>query len=332
MRKVAILLVLPIIIISCSKINKKLVVYTGYTQGSTFVIKFYSDKDSTKVKKGIDSLLYDINYTASIFDTNSIISKVNNNREYILNEHFVKLFNKAEEISKATNGCFDITVGQLVNAWGFGFKKGLIPSKALIDSLKNFIGYEKVKIVSGKVVKEFDQTKIDFNAIAQGYTVDVISEFLISNSCNDFIVEIGGEVRAKGLKENNEKWIVGIEKPAIKADDGQEIQEKIGISDKSVSTSGSTRKFYIKNGVKYSHTIDPKTGNPVTHSLLSVTVIANDCSSADAYATAFMVMGLEKSKEFLLKNKELDAYFIYADSTGKNQFYHSHGFEKFLIK
>lgn len=332
MRKVAIIFILSIIIISCSKINKKLVVYTGYTQGSTFVIKFYSDKDSTKVKKGIDSLLYDINYTASIFDTNSIISKVNNNREYILNEHFVKLFNKAEEISKATNGCFDITVGQLVNAWGFGFKKGLIPSKALIDSLKNFIGYEKVKIVSGKVVKEFDQTKIDFNAIAQGYTVDVISEFLISNSCNDFIVEIGGEVRAKGLKENNEKWIVGIEKPAIKADDGQEIQEKIGISDKSVSTSGSTRKFYIKNGVKYSHTIDPKTGNPVTHSLLSVTVIANDCSSADAYATAFMVMGLEKSKEFLLKNKELDAYFIYADQSGKNLVYYTPGFENYLLK
>ena len=318
--------------ISCNKINKKLVEYKGFTQGSTFVIKFYSGNDSTILKKGIDSLLYDINYTASIFDTNSIISKVNNNREYVLNEHFLRLFNKSVKISDVTNGDFDITVGQLVNAWGFGFKKGINPSEKLLDSLKEFIGYKNISIDSGKVLRKNINTKIDFNAIAQGYTVDVISEFLISHYCKDFIVEIGGEVRANGLKANNEKWVIGIEKPAVQVDDVQEIQQKIQITDKSVSTSGSTRKFYIKDGVKYSHTIDPKTGFPVKHSLLSVTVIAEDCSSADAFATAFMVMGLEKSKDFLQKHKELDAYFIYADQSGKNLVYYTPGFENYLLK
>ncbi len=306
------------LLISCNSNKKDMVTYTGFTQGTTFSIKFYNKDDGQKLKLGIDSIFNAINYTASTYQENSIILKVNRNEEVLLNQDFINIFNRSMEVSELSNGCFDITVGDLVRRWGFGFKTKKMPTDFQVDSLRKFVGYKNISIIDGKVVKKFPEIKIDFNAIAQGYTVDLVAEYFIKNGCNNFIVEIGGEVRASGAKEGNNPWVVGIEKPAPNDTSSQTIQHKIQLVNKSISTSGNYRKYFIKDGIKYSHTIDPKTGYPVHHSLLSVSIIADDCTTADAYCTAFMVMGVEKAKEFLKVHPEIDAYFIYSDQNNQN--------------
>ncbi len=320
-------MVLCLLMAACStKEEKKLITYIGFTQGSTFSIKFYAASDSTKIKQGIDSILAAVNHTASIYDTNSVISKVNNNQNIDLDPDFVRIFNKSQEISRLTDGCFDITVGELVRKWGFGFKNKVDLDQNTIDSLLKYVGYSNVYIKNNRIVKKYPEIKLDFNAIAQGYTVDIVAEYLLKNSCTDFLIEIGGEVRANGKKKNNDNWVVGIEKPAVNENDERTIQEKVTLLNKSISTSGNYRKFFIKDGIKYSHTIDPNNGYPVHHSLLSVSVIANDCSTADAYATAFMVMGVDKAKDFLTKHPDVEAYFIYSDTSGTNQVYFTNKF------
>jgi len=315
-----------LLLFACNSKEKQLINYFGFTQGSTFSIKFYASADSTQLKQGIDSILADINHTASTYDTNSIISKVNNNQKVDLNNDFVKIFNKSIEVSKASNGCFDITVGDLVKAWGFHYKKKQELTKNKIDSLLQFVGYTNLSLVNNKLIKKFPETTLDFNAIAQGYTIDMVAEYLLKHNCTNFIIEIGGEVRVNGTKVNNEKWVVGIEKPAENEASEQVVQEKVSLNNKSISTSGNYRKYFIKDGIKYSHEIDPKTGAPVQHSLLSVSVIANDCTTADAYATAFMIMGVDKSKEFLRTHPDMEAYFIYSDTFGKNHVYFTNQF------
>lgn len=315
-------------VFSCNNSKQVLIEYMGYTQGTTFSIKFYASSDTSKLKQGIDSILYEINRTASTYDTNSIISKVNKNLDVKLNDDFIKLFNRSREISVATEGCFDITVGELVKRWGFGFKNKQELNQKQVDSLLKFVGYQNISIENGKIIKRFPDITIDYNAIAQGYTVDLVAEYLLANQCNDFIVEIGGEVRANGKKHDGKPWIVGIEKPVENEFDDRVIQEKININNKSISTSGNYRKFFVKDGIKYSHTIDPKTGYPVHHSLLSVSILANDCTTADAYATAFMVMGVDKAKEYISQHPGIEAYFIYSDSTNNNKVYCTDGFFK----
>ncbi len=321
---------LPLIalLIACNT-KKEMIIYSGYTQGTTFSIKYFALADSASIlNKGVDSIFSEINHTASTYEKNSIISKVNSNQAVELNYDFIKIFNKSMEISDSTNGCFDITVGDLVRRWGFGFKTQKLPTEYQVDSLMKFIGYKNLLVSNGKVVKKFPETKLDFNAIAQGYTVDLVAEYFLKNNCSNFIVEIGGEVRANGLKQIDNPWIVGIEKPAPTDSSSQAIQLKIALNNQAVSTSGNYRKYFVKDGIKYSHTIDPKTGYPVHHSLLSVSIIANDCTSADAYATAFMVMGIEKSKEFLRNHPKIEAYFIFSDSTNNNQVYYTPNFFK----
>jgi thiamine biosynthesis lipoprotein len=334
MKKIAFLLLLSVLgFMACqSDPERKLVVYSGRAQGTSFQIKFYSAADSVKIMSGIDSIFQLIDYTASIYDSNTIISKVNADLPTELNEHFVTIFNKSQEVSKATDGFFDITVAPLVKAWGFWRKKGMDLSPKQIDSLKAYVDYRKVSISGGKLLKINPGMMIDFNAIAQGYTDDVIADYLTSKGCKDFLIEIGGEVLAKGLKNGKDKWVVGIEKPAADANSEQVLQERIAFTDKALATSGSTRKYIIKDGLKYSHTIDPKTGYPTHQSLLCVTVMAAECAMADAYATAFMVMGKEKSKAILAKHPEMDAYFISADSAGGFVVDYTKGFESLIVK
>jgi len=319
-------LFLILVLFACNSNEKRIVKYNGFTQGTTFSIKFYAKADSIKLKHGIDSILYEINRTASTYDTSSIISRVNNNKEVELNYDFVYLFNKSREVSENTNGCFDITVGELVRRWGFGFKNSNLPTDEEVKNLLKFVGYKKVTLKDNRIIKEFSEIHLDYNAIAQGYTVDLIANYLLNKTCNDFIIEIGGEVRANGTKMNGKPWVVGIEKPAENENDSQVIQEKIILKNKAISTSGNYRKFFIKDGQKYSHTIDPKTGYPVHHSLLSVSIISDDCTFADAYCTAFMVMGIDKAKEFLVQHPEIEAYFIYTDSTNMNKIFYTDGF------
>jgi len=287
--------------------------YDGFTQGTYYSIKCF-DKENRNLQSAIDSLLDDFLLTASIFNPNSIVSRVNSNDSTVeLNEDFVYLFNLSMEVSKRTEGAFDITVGQLVNAWGFGNRQRNELTTNEIDSLRQYVGYEKVCLENGKVKKENPAIQLNFNAIAKGYSVDKMGAFLESLGINDYIVDIGGEISAKGSK-NGKNWQVAIERPADNDTCPQQEMITIPLIDNALATSGNYRKYYEKDGARYSHTICPQTGYPVNHSLLSVTVKHSKTAIADAYATAFMVMGLEKSLAFLKNYPELEAYFIYYEN------------------
>ena len=237
---------------------------------------------------------------------------------------FTEVFTLAEEISRETGGAFDITVAPLVNEWGFGFKTGVPPEKHVIDSLKQLIGYQKVKLAGGRVVKTDPRIMLDCSGIAKGYGSDVVANFLRSKGIDNFMVEIGGEIVTSGISPERVPWRIGVTKPV---DDSlqqqQELQTVLNVTDKAMATSGNYRNFYYKGGKKYAHTIDPKTGYPVQHNILSATVIADRCAVADAYATSFMVMGLDKAQKVLEKHPELMAYLIYADRQGHNRVWFS---------
>jgi len=328
MKKILYLLLL-VFLVSCGNKPLNLHQYAGFTQGTSFHIMYYSTDEET-MESGIDSVLRAFDFMASIYNDSSLISKINRGEEPELTEEFTELFNRSLQISKESNGSFDITVGQLVDAWGFFKKANTNPDSAQVDSILQYIGYEKVSLENGKVIRDYNQTRFDFNAIAQGYSVDIVCKFLESRGVENYLVEIGGEVRCKGSKPDKEAWKVGIEKPAEDAEAEQEIFRTLRAGDISVATSGSSRKFYEKDGIKYSHTIDPHTGYPVSHTLLSVTVIAKECMDADAWATAFMVMGIEKAKEILKNKPEMDAFFIYSAEDGTLQTDSTTGFGKYF--
>lgn len=332
MKKVFFLFFIISTLISCNnKINNKVKI-SGLAQGTFYHIS-YIDNKSTDYQRQIDSILNSFNKTASVYDSNSIISRINRNeRDVYLNNDFINIFKKAQEVSEASDGYFDITVGPLVNAWGFGSKPHHKVSENELTELLKHVGYKKVAIVNNELIKTDTMMILDFNAIAQGYSVDLIALFLESKGVFNYLIEIGGEVLAKGKKENDKLWSVGIEKPSENKDEEQQLQEIIDINNKAIATSGSYRKYFEENGIRYSHTINPKNGEPTKNNLLSVTVLANDCVSADAYATAFMVMGLERSKLLLSKNKNLQAYFISSKPDKSFDIYISDGFKNYIKK
>lgn len=307
------------------------VTFVGFAQGSTYRIT-YESKKGIHYQSVVDSFLRRIDRSLSIYDSGSVISRFNRNEPGVLaDQMFEEVFNKSVEVNKRTGGAFDITVGPIVNALGFGRGDTLDVDSALIDSLKNFIGMEMVRLENKKLLKERSETVLDLNAIAQGYSVDVIALFLESRKIRNYIVEIGGEVRAKGRNERNMVWRVGIDKPVESHQiPGADLQAIISLKNKSLATSGNYRKFYEKNGVKFVHTINPETGYPVISNLLSATVVADDCATADAYATALMVMGLEKSIAFIKSNTFLDAFLIYSDAKGAFRTYTSPGLSKYI--
>lgn len=314
---------------SCKK--AVLVKFSGNAQGTTYSISYY-ESHGKNYQNEIDSLLKLFDKTASIYDSASIISKINRNLPVGINENFEDIFNRSMKISEETGGAFDITVGPLVNAFGFGAKnERIVIDSSRIDSIKTLVGYKRVRISEKSVIKDDPRIQIDFNAIAQGYSVDLVANFLQSKGIHNYLVEIGGEVVAKGLKEGHKNWMVGIEKP-LENNENRDLKAKVKLIDRALATSGNYRKFYIENGIRYSHTIDPHTGYPVKHSLLSASVFASNCTDADAYATSFMVMGLEKTKAFLEKHKELDAYLIYSDSTGALKTYETAGLKNIVME
>ncbi len=295
----------------------------GNAQGTTFQILYY-DSLQRDFSSQVDSLLKQLDYSLSTYVPYSIISRVNkNDSTVILDEHFISVFNRAQEIAIISNGAFDITVAPLVNAYGFGFTKKENIDSLLIDSLLQFVGYQKVKIENGKLIKEKPQMQLDFNAIAQGYSVDVIANFLEEKAVSDYLVEIGGELRCKGVNAKGNYWNIGIDKPIENAEK-REIQTVVSLKNRAMATSGNYRKFYEEGGMKYSHTLNPKTGWPVKHHLLSVTVLADDAMTADAFATVFMVMGKEETLKFLENHKELNlqVYLIYQEN-GKLQVFNT---------
>jgi len=298
----------------------------GFVFGTQYHIVYNCNKNH---KDSIEKELKKVNSSLSSFDKKSIISKVNRNEEVSLDEMFVKVFQKSQEISKKTEGAFDITVAPLVNAWGFGYGKQ--EEKVNVDSLLQFVGYKKIRLEDGKIIKDNPHIELIASAIAKGFGVDVVAEYLEKEGIKNYMVEIGGEIRVKGKSSKDREWKIGIDKPMddVTASD-RKIQDILSMDKGALATSGNYRNFYYKDGKKYSHTIDPRIGYPVRHTLLSASVIANNCMEADAYATSFMVMGVEEAKALIEQNNDLEAYLIYSDKNDNCRVWISKGFKELI--
>lgn len=302
----------------------------GQIFGTFYHITYQND---SSIQTEILAELQKVDNALSMFNKESIISHINRGENVETNEMFESVFNLAEKISDNTDGAFDITVAPLVNAWGFGFKTGNPPMKQTVDSLRAIVGYKKVKLVNHRITKSDARIMLDCSAIAKGYGCDVVARLLEKRGIKNYMVEIGGEVVTHGISEKRLPWKIGVTKPS---DDSlnvnNELQTVLNVKDRAMATSGNYRNFYYRGGKKYAHTIDPATGYPVQHSILSATVLAKHCAEADAYATAFMVMGMEKAKTVLEKHPELMAYLIYSDDKGNLQVWYSPSMEDKIQK
>jgi len=298
--------------------------------GTTYSIK-YQAPSGNNYKDRIDSILVNFNDCLSTYIVNSEISRFNQDSIFYFGlPYFYPVLLKSEEIYNSTGGAFDPTVMPLVNAWGFGPDSGMIPDSSKVDSLKQFVGYDNIQFNEEKVWKSKSGIELDFSAIAKGYGVDIVSEFLSNQGLVNYFVEIGGEVVASGLNDKDLFWRLGIEDPSI--DSGQRSPKAIvELENKAMATSGNYRNYYLKDGIKYAHTINPHTGFPVEHSLLSATVFAKDCMTADAYATSFMVMGLEEAKNLLSAVEGLEAFLIFSDEVGDLQTFATKGVDKINV-
>jgi len=300
----------------------------GSVFGTFYHITYQSGQN---LQTGVEATLQEVDKSLSPFNKESVITAINNNTSMDTNTMFTDVFQLAQEVSVATDGAFDITVAPLVNLWGFGFKNMDNVSEEKVDSLLQYVGYEKVKLVEGKIVKECPETMLDCSAIAKGYGVDAVGLYLESQGVKNYMVEIGGEVRVRGTNPKGELWHVGINKPNDDPTNmNNEIEQVLQLTQMAMATSGNYRNFYEKDGKKYAHTIDPRTGHPVQHSILSSTVLAKDCATADAYATAFMVLGLEEAKKVLAQHPDLMAFFIYSDDEGGTHDWCSPGLKEMI--
>lgn len=306
---------------------------TGPIQGTSYHITYQSN-DSIDLQNEIDTLLRQFDLSLSTYEPASIISRINRDEPDVgLNDYFIRCFNSSREVFIASDGAFDITVAPVVNAWGFGFTERADPDSAMIDSLLQYVGMNHIRLEDDRIIKDFPGIMLDVNAIAQGYAVDVVSGYFDSIGLINYLVEIGGEVRAKGKNPHGEYWRVGIDKPIDGIQlPGLQMEAVVSLRNRSLATSGNYRRFYIKDGIKYSHTIDPTTGYPVEHNLLSATVVADECMTADAFATAFMVLGVDKSGEILKNRKDLEAYLIYTNDAGKYDIYCTPRMRRYISK
>jgi len=306
--------------------------FAGFAQGTTYSMVFRNNGrlNPQDLKSDVEKILHDFDMSLSLYADSSILSRVNRNEDVVVDEYFSEAFRRSDEITGMTDGAFDITVGPLVRVWGFGPDDKRNFSESKRDSLLRLVGMDKVKIENDMVKKTNPGISLDFNAIAQGYSVDVVSDYFDSRGIKSYLVEIGGEVRVKGDKQGV-LWRIGIDRPEDNNNlPGNELQAVISLKDRSLATSGNYRKFYVENGIKYSHTIDPRTGYPARNQLLSATIIAGDCATADGVATACMVIGKEKSIEFLGFHPEFDAFLVYSDESGNYQTWTTENLKRFI--
>ncbi len=307
MKKILALVFTVLLVVSCKK-EQKNTVLEGAIFGTYYRITYNSE---INYQKQFDSLFYVINKSLSTYQTNSIVSKINRNEWTNFDDHFVTVFESSKKIYKETNGAFDPTIGVMVNAWDFGPEGKIVKLDSLkIDSLMYAVGFDRIVLPKEKF-KMPKNAFLDFNAIAKGYAVDIISEFLQSENIKNHLVDIGGELRAKGINiEKKLEWRVGVENPNF--DGTQSINHAISLQNEAMATSGTYRKFKIdESGNRYAHIIDTKTGYPSKTNLLSISVITDNCMDADAYATAFKTMGIEKVKTFLKTHPELKVFLIF---------------------
>lgn len=275
----------------------------GFVFGTVYSITYQSPRD---LQAEIEAELKKVDLEFSMFNDSSTVARQNRGEKVSHSPMYQEVYQLAQTVSQETGGAFDITVAPLVNAWGFGFKHEQLPTHQQVDSL--------LKI----------RNQLDFSAIAKGYGSDAVARLLERHNVRNFMVEIGGEVVTRGISEKRVPWKIGVTRPT---DDSlsvsTELQTVLNVTDVAMATSGNYRNFYYKGGRKYAHTIDPKTGYPVQHSLLSATVLAKDCAVADAYATAFMVLGVERAKTVLERHPELMAYFIFTTDDGQTDVWFS---------
>lgn len=301
-----------ILLRSCS--NMQFHKIEGFALGTYYAIT-YKGAENPSLQTGLDSILNSVDETFSIFNPSSIISKINDNQKVILNEDFIEVFTVAQRIGQETDGAMEMTIGPLVNLWGFGKDERKIDiSQAEIDSVLTIIGYWKVLLQGDSILKENPNIQLNFNALAKGYAVDKVAEYLVKKGYKDCVVDIGGEIVARGKKYHDQEWNIGLQSPTRTRDGEMRAEETFHLCDRAVATSGNYRNYFEENGQRYTHIIDPKTGRPEKSKLLSVSVIANRCVEADAYATAFMVMGMDKTKACLEKHPELTCIFIYDEN------------------
>lgn len=302
---------------------------TGSVFHTLYSIKYQSDKPLTDK---LDAEFQKFSLSLNPFNPNSIISKVNNNEPVELDEWFIEVFNKAQEVSAVSDGAFDITCAPLVNLWGFGFKNMDTVTQHVIDSLKTFTGYQKIRIENGKIVKDDPRVILNTSAIAKGFSCDVIARLMEREGVENYMIDIGGEVVVKGVNAKGECWRIGINKPENDSTGiVKNVEEVVQLCKKGgIATSGNYRNYYIKDGKKYAHTIDPKTGYPSEQSILSATIVAENCMIADAYATAFMVVGVDGAAELARKAPGIEYFLIYAGEEGKHKFAYSEGMLQYL--
>jgi len=303
---------------------------TGTIFGTMYSIKYEANED---LGDAIMQRLLAVDSSVSMFNPQSTLSRINRSESQQTDPYLRSVFAKAQEVSAMSAGAFDVTVAPLVNAWGFGFKNKANITQELLDSLRQLVGYDKVALFDDKIVKQDDRVMIDLCAIAKGFSCDVVADLLRENGCQNYLVEIGGEIVAKGQNEKGELWKVGISEPVDElAPTEMRYSEIIAGDSFAMATSGNYRNFYYDGSVKRAHTIDPRTGYPVNHSLLSATVIASDCMTADALATMCMVVGTTEAMELIAQLDGVECYLISASESGQYKITKTPGFSKFIKK
>lgn len=327
-----------LLLVSCGKAPETVIMQTntGFALGTTYAIKYQVPHDSIMYVDEIENVFHEVNKSMSAYIPTSDLSKINKgDTSIVVDAYFKTVYNFSKEVHEKTDGFFDPTVGALVNAWGFGPEKPINNLVAhQVDSIMKFTGFEKVELTEeGKVIKQHPSLIFDFNALGKGYAIDLIGKVFDEKGVENYIIEVGGEILTKG--ENSQKvknWIVAIDSP-IQNSEKREFIEKIALKNKAMATSGNYRKFRVdpETGDHYVHILNPKTGYPMKNNVLSVSVIADNCMKADAYATAFMIMPFEKSKALLKEMNDVDAYIISADEDGNIQKYTTQGFQKLIL-
>lgn len=329
--------ILTMVMVACQpSVNEKVYLIEGEAQGSTYHIKYIAERDEN-LKPAIDSILEVIDLSMSTYRSDSAISKINQgDTTVVVDEHFRKVFEASQQIWQESEGLFDPTVGVLVNAWGFGKQKiseADLPTDKKIDSLRKYVGFDKVALTEKNLIKKrYTEILFDFNAIAQGYTSDVVANYLSARGIKNYIVEIAGEMYLKGKNTVEDKsWTIGVENP-LKPLDDRDLVATIQFTNQGLATSGNYRKVWTdSNGRKYVHSINPLTGRATQSDVLSATVVAPSTMLADGYATMFMVMGLAKSKAFLEKHPDLAVLLVYSDDKHQEATYKTKSFEKLII-
>lgn len=326
-------LIIAILFVQCKPVQKKYMYNAGEVFGTFYHITYESPNGKDLLNE-IKTKFNEFDLSLSTYNPHSIISRINSNEPNVKTDaYFEEMYAMAQQVSEKSDGAFDITVAPLVNAWGFGYTNEDRQTIPTVDTIMPFVGYKKIKLENHHLIKTHPKIRLDAGAISGGQISDVIAHLLDKLGCDNYLVEIGGEITCKGVNNKGKKWNIGIDKPTDDpTSDNKELQTIISVSDVGLSTSGNYREFYYKDGKKYAHTIDPKTGVPVQHNLLSATVIAPTCMQADAYATAFMVLGVEKSINLCESMAGMECYLIYQDKDGINKIAQTKGFQKYITK